>query len=213
MVVEVGPMPYPVINTILDDGFPTGSLNYWLSSFTSGMPDELIDLAAERFAIVPSPMTTILFEHFHGAVTRVGVSDTAVPHRERGLEPRAPVGLDWIPPTPTRTSRWTRDTHAAFAEHLTEGRWLNYLADDQGDGRDPRRVRAELRPARRGEAQGRPAQRLQAEPQHRSVARRPAFRARASAVSRPDRHVSPMRCAAACASLQGETRIRFRVLP
>ena len=28
---------------------------------------------------------------------------------------------------------WTRDTHAAFAEHLTGGRWLNYLADDQGD--------------------------------------------------------------------------------
>ena len=77
-------MPYPVMNTILDDGFPTGSLNYWLSSFTSGMPDELIDIAAERFATVPSPMTTILFEHFHGAVTRVGVSDTAVPHRDEG---------------------------------------------------------------------------------------------------------------------------------
>ena len=43
MVVNVGPMPYPVMNTILDDGFPTGSLNYWLSSFTSGLPDELID--------------------------------------------------------------------------------------------------------------------------------------------------------------------------
>ena len=46
-------MPYPVMNTILDDGFPKGSLNYWLSSFTSGMPDELIDIAAERFAAVP----------------------------------------------------------------------------------------------------------------------------------------------------------------
>ena len=31
---EVGPMPYPVINTMLDGGFPKGSLNYWLSSFT-----------------------------------------------------------------------------------------------------------------------------------------------------------------------------------
>ena len=36
LVVEVGPMPYPVMNTILDDGYPTGSLNYWLSSFTAG---------------------------------------------------------------------------------------------------------------------------------------------------------------------------------
>ena len=38
-MVEVGPMPYPVMNTLLDEGFPAGSLNYWLSSFTSGLPD------------------------------------------------------------------------------------------------------------------------------------------------------------------------------
>ena len=36
LVVDVGPMPYPTMNTILDDGFPAGSLNYWLSSFTRG---------------------------------------------------------------------------------------------------------------------------------------------------------------------------------
>src|SRR4051794_4673101 len=35
-VPEGGPMPYPVINTMLDAGFPKGALNYWLSSFTNG---------------------------------------------------------------------------------------------------------------------------------------------------------------------------------
>src|SRR5688572_20393927 len=29
LVVDVGPMPYPVMNTLLDDGFPRGGLNYW----------------------------------------------------------------------------------------------------------------------------------------------------------------------------------------
>ena len=43
LVVEVGPMPYPAMDTILDDGFPAGALNYWLSSFTAGLSDELID--------------------------------------------------------------------------------------------------------------------------------------------------------------------------
>src|SRR5215208_775712 len=71
LVVDVGPMPYPVMNTLLDGGFPTGSLNYWLSSFTRGLPDELIEIAVERFATVPSTMSAILLEHFHGAVTRV----------------------------------------------------------------------------------------------------------------------------------------------
>ena len=32
-------MPYPVMNTLLDAGYPKGALNYWLSSFTTGMPD------------------------------------------------------------------------------------------------------------------------------------------------------------------------------
>ena len=71
LVVDVGPMPYPTMNTILDEGFPTGSLNYWMSSFTGGITDALIDVAVERFRTTPSPMNAILFEHFHGAVTRV----------------------------------------------------------------------------------------------------------------------------------------------
>src|SRR5215212_1531601 len=45
LLVDVGPMPYPVMNTLLDAAFPAGSLNYWLSSFTRGLPDELIDIA------------------------------------------------------------------------------------------------------------------------------------------------------------------------
>src|SRR5262249_55621046 len=47
-VVDIGQMPYAVMNTILDDGFPAGQPNYWLSSFTSGLSDGLIDTACER---------------------------------------------------------------------------------------------------------------------------------------------------------------------
>ena len=130
LLVEVGPMPYPVMNTILDAGYPAGALNYWLSSFTSGIPDGLVDTVVERFATVPSPMSAILFEHFHGAVCQVGVSETAVPHREKGWNLLLPTV--WVDPADTeRCIAWTRDTHAALAEHLTARRWLNYLGDDQ----------------------------------------------------------------------------------
>ena len=103
LVVNVGPMPYPVLNTILDAGFPAGALNYWRSSFTSGLSDGLVEAAAERFAAAPSPMSAIIFENFHGAVTRVGVTDTAVPHREKGWNRRWPR-CGWTRPTPRRTS-------------------------------------------------------------------------------------------------------------
>jgi len=132
LMTQVGPMPYPVMNTLLDAGFPTGSLNYWLSSFTRGLPDALIDTAAEQFATVPSPMTAILFEHFHGAVTRIAPSDAAVPHRESGWNLLIPSV--WTDPSATEANiRWTRETHAALAPHLSSRRWLNYLGDDQAD--------------------------------------------------------------------------------
>jgi FAD/FMN-containing dehydrogenase len=130
IVVEVGPMPYAVMNTILDDGFPKGQPNYWLSSFTSGLSDGLIDTACERFESIPS-QSAILFERFHGAVCRVGVTDTAVPHRAEGWNLVLPS--TWADPADNEANiSWTRDTHAALDEYLTDRRWLNYLTDDQG---------------------------------------------------------------------------------
>ena len=132
LMVEVGPMPYPVMNTLLDAAYPKGALNYWLSSFTTGLPDPLIDAIVERFASVPSPMTAILLEHFHGAVTRGGPTDTAVPHRAEGWNLLLPS--EWMDPADTEANiSWTKDTFAALSEHFGGGRWLNYLGDDQDD--------------------------------------------------------------------------------
>ena len=132
LMVDVGPMPYPVMNTLLDAGFPAGSLNYWLSSFTRGLPDELIDVAIERFATVPSAMTGILLEHFHGAVTRVGVTETAVPHRDEGWNLLIPSV--WTDTADSEANiAWSRETFAAMRPHFGTGRWLNYLGDDQAE--------------------------------------------------------------------------------
>jgi FAD/FMN-containing dehydrogenase len=130
--VHVGPMPYPIMNTLLDDAYPKGALNYWMSSFTTGMPDELIDSVVGRFASVPSPMSAIIFEHFHGAVTRIAPTATAVPHREEGFNLLFPS--EWMDPADTAANvAWTKDTYAAVSEHLVARRWLNYLNDDEDD--------------------------------------------------------------------------------
>ena len=133
LAVQVGPMPYPVMNTILDAGYPAGAFNYWLSSFTRGLPDELIDIAVERFSAVPSTMSAILLEHFHGAVTRVEGGETAVPHREEGWNLLIPSV--WTDTADNEANiAWTRETFAALRPHFGSGRWLNYLGDDQADG-------------------------------------------------------------------------------
>ena len=132
VMVEVGPVPYPVFNTILDEAYPHGLRNYWLSAFTNGLPDGLIDAMVERFEQVPSPMTGIALEQFHGAVTRVDPAATAVPHREVGYN----LMLSSVWPDAADDDanvKWTKDGFAAMKEFFTGGRWLNYLTDDQGE--------------------------------------------------------------------------------
>jgi FAD/FMN-containing dehydrogenase len=125
-------MPYPVMNTILDAGYPAGALNYWLSSFVDGLTDGFIDTAVEQFATTPSPMNAILFEHFHGAVTRIGPTETAVPHRRPGWNILIPT--EWMDPVDTDANvAWTRETFTALRPHFASRRWLNYLGDDQAD--------------------------------------------------------------------------------
>jgi FAD/FMN-containing dehydrogenase len=131
LMVEVGPMPYPVVNTILDDGFPKGALNYWKSNFVRGLDDELLDAAIAAFAACPSPMSGMVIEHFHGAVTRVGVADTPVPHREPGFN--VVIASEWLDPAETeRNVAWARDTYTALEPSFISRKWLNYLADDEG---------------------------------------------------------------------------------
>ena len=125
-------MPYPVMNTLLDEGYPKGALNYWLSSFTTGLSDALIDTMIQRFECVPSPMSGMVLEHFHGAVTRIDPTATAVPHRDTGFNLLLPS--EWMDPADTEKNiAWTKDTYAAISEHLATGRWLNYLGDDEAD--------------------------------------------------------------------------------
>jgi hypothetical protein len=112
VVSEVGPMSYPVINTVFDANFPAGALNYWKSTFMHELSDEAIDELIERFAVVPSPMSAIMLEYFHGAVCRVGVSDTAVPHREPGYNlarteyVQEVKSADRAPPEPSPSRRF-----------------------------------------------------------------------------------------------------------
>jgi FAD/FMN-containing dehydrogenase len=131
-LAQVGPMPYPVVNTLLDGGYPTGALNYWKSSFLRSFDDGAIDAMVERFAACPSPMSAIVIEFFHGAMTRVGVSDTAIPHRAAGYN-FVITGV-WTGRGATEENiAWTRETFAALQPYSADARWLNYLDRDDED--------------------------------------------------------------------------------
>ena len=116
--VQIGPMPYSAVNMMLDGGFPEGAFNYWKSSFLSELSDAAIETMVAQFAsCTSSPMSAIVLEHFHGAVTRMPVDATAVPHRSDGYDLLI-IG-EWLDPATTGENvAWTRDAFAACGRSL-----------------------------------------------------------------------------------------------
>ena len=132
LMTEVGPMPYPVMNTLLDGGFPDGALNYWLSSFTQGLPDGADRHRRRAVRLHPLP-------HELDAVRalprrrdpRRAERDRRPASRAR-LEPAPPLRLDRPGPYRGQRPMDARDPRRP-EPHLSARRWLNYLGDDQGD--------------------------------------------------------------------------------
>ena len=126
----MGPMPYCQLNGMLDGVYPKGALNYWKSSFLAQLSDAAIDTLVDCFARCPTPMGQLLLEHFHGAVTRVNVSDTAFPHRAEGYN--LVVLSEWMEPKDTdRCIAWARETYTTMEPFVASGRYVNYLGDDE----------------------------------------------------------------------------------
>ncbi len=129
----MGPIPYVALNGMLDAAFPRGALNYWKSHFLDTLADGAIDAMVDHFAKSPSPMSQILFEHFHGAAARVPVDATAFALRASGFNTM--VLGEWLDPARTDACvRWTKDGYAALKPFQGRQRYVNYLdADDAPD--------------------------------------------------------------------------------
>jgi FAD/FMN-containing dehydrogenase len=133
MMDMVTMMPYEKMNAMLDGGFPKGALNYWKSSFLETLTDEAIDTMLACFRKCPAPLGALLLEHFHGAVTRVSAKETAFPHRRPGYN--LLIASQWLDPAQSpECTAWARETYDAMRPFMAEGRYVNYLGDDEGSG-------------------------------------------------------------------------------
>jgi FAD/FMN-containing dehydrogenase len=133
-MVQLGPMPYSAINTMLDGAFPKGAQNYWKSSFISDLTDDAIDSMIEQFSICPSAMTGMILEHFHGAAVRIQPGDTAFTHRDTGYN--LLIASVWQEPGENDENiAWTRETFTVLEQFMLDATYVNYLGDDEAPDR------------------------------------------------------------------------------
>src|SRR5262249_41120117 len=126
----VGPVPYCRLNSMLDANYPKGALNYWKSNFLTELTDAAISTMIDCFSCCPTPMGQLLIEHIHGAATRIGVGDTAFPHRKEGYN--FLVLAQWMRPSETgRCVAWARETYDRMRPFFASGRYVNYFDDDE----------------------------------------------------------------------------------
>lgn len=133
---EVGAMPYPAMQSMLDDGFPSGLHVYWTGHFLAGLSDEAIETVLDAHSRIPSPLSAILFEQLGGAVARVGRDETAFDHRDAAFN--MAIISRWTTPDQAEANiAWTRELSTAMKPYA-RGAYVNYLG--LGDATD--RVRA-----------------------------------------------------------------------
>ncbi len=128
---SLGPASYVDTNTQLFDwAFPKGARNYWKSGFVSELPDAAVDVLADQFAVCPSSMSLIAFEHIHGAAVRVSASDTAFSQRRECCT--CLIISEWLDPQDDEKNiAWARDAHAALRPFMVGEAYVNYMGGDE----------------------------------------------------------------------------------
>ena len=124
-------MPYPVINTLSDAGYPRGALNYWRSAFFAEMGDAALQVMVDAVHRCPSPMSGLSIMPYLGAVTRVAPAATAFPHRAPGYS--LLIVSQWQDQAETRTNiGWATETFEALRPYMSGRRYVNNLSADDG---------------------------------------------------------------------------------
>jgi len=133
---QVSEIPYPALQSMLDEGFPSGLNVYWRSDFLASLPDDAIDTLVDRFKSITSPLSALLIEQFGGAVSRVGADETAFAQRDALFN--LAVITRWTDPATASTHiDWARQTSDAMRPYTSGGVYVNYLGSEGTD-----RVRA-----------------------------------------------------------------------
>jgi hypothetical protein len=78
----IQPMPFPMMQKLVDETSPDGTHNYWRSTFLRGFSDEVIDLIIEHSNRMESRLSRIVIQFFGGAVGRIGPAETAFAQRQ-----------------------------------------------------------------------------------------------------------------------------------
>ena len=124
----LGPMPYHVIQTLIDPLWPKGIHAYFKATNLARLDDHLIDRLCQFHLAAPGPQCEIHLHQMGGAVARVGEGATAFAERSMPFVLNALTGWHDAEAGPAYRE-WARGVIAAAAPASTGRAYVNFLGD------------------------------------------------------------------------------------
>jgi FAD/FMN-containing dehydrogenase len=130
----MGEMPFPAMQALFDPLMPKGLQWYWKGDFVRNLPDEAIDAHVAHAAEAPTELSLMHLYPIDGAVRRVPKDATAWSARDATWSMViAAIGSD--PKQAETLKSWGRGYWRAVHRFNLEGAYVNFMMDDEADGR------------------------------------------------------------------------------
>ena len=127
-------MPLPAINALFDPFFPKGLQWYWKGDFVKSLPDEAIDIHIAEAAKAPTPLCLMHLYPIDGAVHRVAGDATPWSARDARFN-MVIAAISDNPADAEALKAWGRSYWKAIHPHNMGGAYVNFMMDDEADGR------------------------------------------------------------------------------
>jgi FAD/FMN-containing dehydrogenase len=127
-------MPFPTLQSLFDPLLPKGMQWYWKGDFVKELTDAAIDMHIEHASKSPSALSLMHLYPIDGAVHRVSDKDAAWSCRDATWS-MVICGIDPDPAKADALKAWGRAYWTAVHPHNLRGAYVNFMMDDESDGR------------------------------------------------------------------------------
>ncbi len=126
---HVGPMPFPVLQSLFDPLMPPGLQWYWRADFVKELSDKAIAGHLEHALRLPTELSTAHIYPIDGAAHQVGKNDTAFSYRDANWA-LVIVGIDPDPAKKELITKWCKDYFDALHPYSAGGAYVNFMMEE-----------------------------------------------------------------------------------
>jgi FAD/FMN-containing dehydrogenase len=134
VVDMIQPMPYAVVQQMLDAGSPRGVREYFKVASLPDLPDDGIDTVVAQAENLPAPFGQLILGPMGGALARADAEMMALP-ANGGAWTYFCLAMWMDPAEDERNTAWARGFHEAMRPFSVDTAPPNFIAADEGNAR------------------------------------------------------------------------------